>query len=1395
MNNKEYFLGLDIGTGSVGWAVTDTEYNLIKINRKNAWGSVLFNTSEGAKKRRVSRCSRRRYNRQKERLALLRELFEEEIQKVDSGFFIRLDESRYVPSDKRDIKGNTPVLPYNLFVDENYTDKNYHEDFPTIYHLRRALIKEDKEFDVRMVYLAIAHILKNRGHFLANVSTTENSMDFDTMFNEFVECWNMTVERDEDKFYVNLDKVGEIEKIFKEQNTTRSDKRKKLVETLNLDKKSKRQKEIISLIVGVKASLAKIFDNEEYKSLELDKICFEDTAYEENEQSYIENLQDDFVIIEKARLIHDWIVLSNILNGNPDMTLSEAKVQCYEKHRKDLRILKDSFKNDSIIGTEEEKTNLYKKIFGVPEKEDKKAKKDNNNYSAYIGMAMKGGKKVVIDNKKCSRSDFYKYIQKNVLENMREGEAKDYINREIELDNFMPKLRVKENSVLPYQLNEKELEKILKNAEKYLPFLSKKDASGKSVSDKIMLLFKFKIPYYVGPLNDNSERAWLVREKGKITPWNFEEKVNVEESAKKFIEKMTSKCTYLKRENVLPKSSLIYEKYMVLNEINNLTINSEPISVELKQRIYKNVFERKSKVTIKKILDYLKSEEGYNNITRDDIGGIDLEIKSSLKSYHAFKRDFTNSELSINDKEDIIKDMTLFGAEPKLLKSRLVKKYPDYENQICALIRNHKCKDWGRLSNKLLCGIATDVPGQGEVGTIMYQLWNTNKNLSKIILESDSPYAKMIEHENNIEVKDRISYEMVDELYVSPATKRQIWKALQVTEEIIHAMGHMPKRIFVEMAREHTESKRSVKRKDELKELYKSLKNENELYKELENSQNSRGIRAKNLNQLCKELENSKNDELRRDKLYLYFKQMGICAYTGKRIEIDDLFIDNLYDIDHIYPQSKTADDSIDNRVLVYGPANKDKDDDYPINPNIQENMRETWNMWYSKKMISKEKYRRLTRTTPLSDDELLRFINRQLVETNQSTKAFTDLLKQIMPKETEVVYSKAKNVSSFRHQNLSYVDRKTGEKVYQYEFLKVRELNDHHHAKDAYLNIVVGNVYHLKFTKDVKRYFIKNGTYRTYNLEKMFEKDVRFGKEAAWISGSNGTINTVKKALNSNKVLVTKQTYEATGELFDIQPLKKGKGQVPLKSGLGNERLSDISKYGGYNKATIAYFILVNCKKKGKKVKYILPVPCYLSKKMQTDKEYMKKYFEHEYNIEDIDVIKDKILIQTLIVCDGFKARIAGRFNERIILHNANQLCLDVRYNKIIKEIGKYVRDLQDKKDIIINEKSGITDDNIIELYEELQNKLKNTIFSSSLIKACLKNIEKQKEKFNAYSLEDKALYIYEMLKLFRCTPEKPEFSKSDINMGMNITSKKNLAIIHQSVTGIYEKIERINE
>lgn len=55
---------------------------------------------------------------------------------------------------------------------------------------------------------------------------------------------------------------------------------------------------------------------------------------------------------------------------------------------------------------------------------------------------------------------------------------------------------------------------------------------------------------------------------------------------------------------------------------------------------------------------------------------------------------------------------------------------------------------------------------------------------------------------------------------------------------------------------------------------------------------------------------------MRSDKLFLYYSQMGRCMYSGDAIDLDELFT-NRYDIDHIYPQSKVMDDSIDNRVLV----------------------------------------------------------------------------------------------------------------------------------------------------------------------------------------------------------------------------------------------------------------------------------------------------------------------------------------------------------------------------------------------------------------------------------------------------------------------------------------------
>ena len=110
---KKVLLGLDLGTDSVGWCATDENGQIIKKNGKSLWGYHGFDEASDASSRRANRCNRRRLNRRNERIDLLREIFKDEINKVDSTFFYRLDNSFY------DNKDREHPFNYTLFNDIN----------------------------------------------------------------------------------------------------------------------------------------------------------------------------------------------------------------------------------------------------------------------------------------------------------------------------------------------------------------------------------------------------------------------------------------------------------------------------------------------------------------------------------------------------------------------------------------------------------------------------------------------------------------------------------------------------------------------------------------------------------------------------------------------------------------------------------------------------------------------------------------------------------------------------------------------------------------------------------------------------------------------------------------------------------------------------------------------------------------------------------------------------------------------------------------------------------------------------------------------------------------------------------------------------------------------------
>lgn len=864
---EDYYLGLDLGTSSIGWAVTNEKYDILRFNKKFMWGTHLFDMGNTASERRIFRTSRRRLKRKKNRIELLQTLFSAEMSKKDFGFFQRLKESQYFIEDKTIKNKNT------LFMDKNYTDQDYHMEYPTIYHLRKALIdNEESAFEIRKLYLAISHILSHRGHFLFEGELSDN-LDFDDIFNEFVKYLNEELNIDfKIKSSASLQAIKEI---LTDKTLNRTKKKEKLSELLE-EEKNKIYQEIWKLLVGNEAKMSTIFDDKEYEEA---KIAFSKGNYDEKEEEYESILGEKILFVQKAKAIYDWILLQNILKE--DKYLSYSKVKLYDEHKKDLRILKEVLKKLD--------KKAYKEVFS-----------ENGLYENYV--------------KKNGKEELYKKI-KSYFNNENTDEIVKNILNKIELDSFLPKQKIKDNGVIPRQVHQKELETILKNAEKYFKWLIEKDETGLSVSEKIMKIFKFKIPYYVGPLNSKSPFAWIERkEYGKILPWNFENMVDMSKTAEEFIKRMTNKCTYLLGKDVIPKNSLLYTKYMVLNELNNLKIRGEKIQVDLKQKIYTELFQKNKKIGMRTLVEFLKSQNIV--VTKTEITGIDGTFNTSLGSYIDMMKIFGEENI-VKDSykkmiEDIILWITLYGEEKKLIKSKIEEKYPEKVTpEEMKLILKLKYRDWSRLSKEFLTEIETMDEETGELISIIEMLWRKNENIMEL-LSYKYEYSDRIKEYNGIKEKNMTYKDIVEELQVSPSVKKMIWRALVIVKEIKKVTKKSPKKIFIEMARDtQTEKKRTEKRKDKLLKLYKNIENDDSV-KELE-----------------KNLKDKTNDDLKSRKLYLYYLQLGRCMYSGEIIRLEDLMNDNLYDIDHIYPQSKIKDDSFDNTVLVKKEYNSKKGDGY----------------------------------------------------------------------------------------------------------------------------------------------------------------------------------------------------------------------------------------------------------------------------------------------------------------------------------------------------------------------------------------------------------------------------------------------------------------------------------
>lgn len=1299
--NKRYYVGLDIGTDSVGYAVTDEKYDLKKFHGDAAWGSVIFDQASLKEERRKFRSARRRLDRRQNRVFLLQEIFAKEIHKIDERFYIRISESRLWRDDTSN--ANDKCV---LFNDKDYSDKEYYSEYPTIHHLIVELMNNDKCHDIRLVYLACAWLVAHRGHFLSNVDVNniDEIKNIELVYsafqryctsNGFILPWSD----------IDVQALGEC---LKKKDGV-NNKVKELTRVLLDGKKASKEISddfpfsvdgVIRLLAGGTCKPVDIFQKEEYEDLSSITLGMDDEKYAE----LAAGIGDDYGLIEQLRLLYDWSVLADFLGEAS--SISEAKVGVYEQHKEDLKVLKMLVRKYC--------KKQYNDVFR------------NIGPDNYVGYAHHTDESDRTNFKIKSLEDFSKYIKK-ILSGIDKVDDCDLdlyndVMERIDKRTFLPKQKTTDNRVIPHQLYLYELKKILDNARKYLSFLDDSDNDITNY-EKIIAIFKYKLPYFVGPLNCSSSFAWVQREKGRITPWNYNNMIDMDESEKSFIKRMTNQCTYLPGEFVVAKDSLCYHRFMVLNEINNIKINGQKISVELKQDIYHQLFEKKKKVKRKDIIGFLIAN-GYIEKTEGDfaVSGIDEEIKSNLIPQISFKKLMENGILTELEVEDII-ERASYSEDKNRLSRWLSKKYSKISDEDRKYICSLRIKDFGRLSRKFLTGLEAPDPETGEAITILSAMWNTNNNLMELLSEKYMFKAAVDDYCNdyycNSSNKKSLN-DRLDDMYISNTVKRPIFRTLAVVDDIQKAFGE-PAKIFIEMARgsrDEEKGKRTKTRYQQIIEIYDKCRDED--VRELKHELESMGEYVSN--------------KLQADRLFLYFMQFGLSAYSGKRIELEKLMSGSKeYDIDHIYPQAYVNDDSIlNNKVLVLSKENGEKSDTYPISGTVRERMHGIWAHWHKIGTINDEKFRRLTRALPFSDDEKYGFINRQLTETSQSTKAVAQLLKEKFP-NTEIVYVKAKLASDFRH---------------EFNIYKSRCFNDLHHAVDAYLNIVVGNVYDARFSK---RFFKIDSQY-SIKTKTLFTHKVMSGSETIW--DPDLMLDKVCKIAKKNTAHFVKYEFYKTGGLFDQNPVKKSGGLVPLKKGLPTE------KYGGYNKAGVMFYIPVKYKSGKKNEVIVMSVELLYGKKFLEDEEFAKEYsfirLEHILgkSVEEVSFPMGMRpwKVNTLLSLDGFRICITGigSGGKKLLAQPVMQFSVDDYWKYYLKKLESFSDKVsKNSKYIYDKEYDKVSSEDNLKLYDIYIEKLTNTIYRKR-INNPVETIKGGRDKFVSLDIIEQAKCLLNIQQIF---------------------------------------------
>lgn len=1384
----EYNIGLDMGTGSVGWAVTDENGKLLYFKKQPTWGSRLFDSAQPASEARTHRGQRRRYVRRRWRLNLLQALFQDEMSLVDPGFFERVNHSRTVEGDP-------------IFNSTDFTKADYYDNFPTIYHLRKELMEMDDKADLRLIYLAMHNIVKYRGNFLRQDEKNLKSKDAnpkaasEELFKALADwCVSHGGEKP-------ADKSSQLAKSLRnEDQHNRSSLAQEIAPLVavpvpeELDQK-KFARALANAMVGLAAEFKDVFG---------DFPC-EKTKVSLGNEEDLEKLKaacpdDCAALLDALCGVYSAFVLQGLLSYVPGGSISQNMIAKYDQYAADLKILKAE---DGLVRTYCSKE-AYEAFFRGPTYHSLDSADPSKDYSYDKAQGY-----TAYNLHKTGYDDFKKEVAKLFSGTGAENDSR-YVDMMARFDRqqFLRRLKTSDNGAIYYQLHLEELRAIIKNQGRFYPFL-------KNDAQKLESLVSFRIPYYVGPLTSKNARQdahgknrfqWSERKPGMedavITPWNWDQVIDKNKSAEQFILRMTGDCTYLVGEKTLPKCSLLYEEFCVLNELNGVRWSQDGddwrrLDPAQREGIVNDLFHRYRRVTYKKIAEWLERENGAKNpLVKGGQGESALESK--MGSYIFFTKDILHVDELLpgtslyRDVETIILWNTLF-EDRSILKEKLEDEFGPSgsglldADQIKAICKK-RLTGWGRLSEKFLTGLKVDAQNGRRV-SIMDVLREGNPNATRrsgetmVMMEAlhdeDLGFQKAVDTHNRAYYADRGHDLGVNDLPGSPAIRRSLNQAIRIVDEIAGIAGHAPANIFIEVTRDEDEKakgKRTKRRYDQLKDSLEVFKKEDpKIWDEF------KGVSPADLD----------------ERLTLYFMQRGKCLYSGDPIDINQLSNAGLYEVDHIVPRAYIKDDSFENKALVIRKENQRKTDELLIDEGIRRKMSSYWRSLHDAHLIGDKKFNNLLRSH-VSEGAMKGFVARQLVETSQMVKLAQSMLEARYASEgTRIVPVKA---------SMSHNLREAAGLV------KCREANDFHHAHDAFLACRIGlfiqkrhpGIYDnpIGYTRMIQSYVrsqaaIFNRTHQMPGsagfvvnsfLSSGFDKETGEVFRDTW--NTEAELDGIRRALNYRQCYITRMPQEDTGAFWNATIYSPRNPKMGPKLALPVKRELAAKQYGGFSSQQFAYFFIYEAKKKGKPCFQFAEVPVWLAARVEARPAALVDYAQALAETNGLDfvcIVRPKILKKQLIELNEDRLVITGGEEVR----NAKELFVEREYLQTVCWARDFV---EDKKELPAE-------------FDEKADLLLEILAARSLTvaKGLMKKIPRvtNSASVRALGAEDKARLLLQLLAIVNGSNRQIDLSKiggAKTAGQYKVTFSKELNdpktsfyIIDQSVTGMFERRTRV--